>query len=121
MIGLNKSEIMADNKKGKPQQINIKLGEKEAEGIYTNMAIITHSPDEFIVDFTRVLPGVPNAKVLSRVIMTPQRTKLFLKSLQDNIRKFEQRYGEIRIDNHNPPPHPPNPFQGFDGGDPKIN
>ncbi len=111
---------MSEDKKGKPQQINIQLGEKEAEGIYTNMAIISHSPDEFIVDFTRILPGVPKAKVLSRVIMTPQRTKLFLKSLQDNIRKYEQRHGEIKVNIQNP--NQPPPFPGFDGGtDPKIN
>lgn len=109
---------MADNQKGKPQQINIELGEKEAEGIYTNMAIISHSPDEFIIDFTRILPGVPKAKVLSRVIMTPQRAKLFLKSFNDNIRKYEQRHGEIKIEGQPPIP----PFPGFDGGgNPKIN
>ena len=55
-----------------PQQINIELGEKEAEGIYSNLAIITHSTAEFVIDFTRMLPGVPKAKVYARVIMTPQ-------------------------------------------------
>ncbi|MGA9116877.1 MAG: DUF3467 domain-containing protein [Bacteroidota bacterium] len=79
------------------QQINIELGEKEAEGIYSNLAIITHSPAEFVVDFTRVLPGVPKAKVLARVVMTAQHAKLLLRALEDNIRKFEQRFGEIKI------------------------
>ncbi len=79
------------------QQINIELGEKEAEGIYSNLAIITHSPAEFVIDFTRVLPGVPKAKVHARIIMTPQHTKMLLGALQDNIEKFEKKFGEIKI------------------------
>ena len=79
------------------QQINIELGEKEAEGIYSNLAIITHSPAEFIIDFTRVLPGVPKAKVHARVIMTAQHAKLLLRALEDNIGKFETKFGEIKI------------------------
>lgn len=82
----------------KPQQINIELGEKEAEGIYSNLAIITHSPAEFIIDFTRVVPGVPKAKVLSRIITTPQHAKMLMRALKDNIDKFEARFGEIKID-----------------------
>lgn len=84
------------------QQINIELGEKEAEGIYSNLAIITHSPAEFVIDFTRVLPGVPKAKVHARVIMTAQHAKLLLRALDDNISKFEQKFGEIKI--HGEPP-----------------
>ena len=80
------------------QQINIELGEKEAQGIYSNLAIITHSPAEFIIDFTRVVPGVPKAKVQSRIITTPQHAKMLLKALQDNISKFESRFGEIKIE-----------------------
>ncbi len=80
------------------QQINIELGEKEAEGIYSNLAIITHSPSEFIIDFTRVVPGVPKAKVYSRIITTPQHAKMFLKALKDNIDKFETRFGEIKTE-----------------------
>jgi len=80
-----------------PQQINIELGEKEAEGIYSNLAIITHSPAEFVVDFTRVLPGVPKAKVHARIITTPQHAKLFLNALRDNIDKYEKTFGEIKI------------------------
>ncbi len=82
----------------KSQQINIELGEKEAEGIYSNLAIITHSPAEFIIDFTRVVPGAPKAKVHSRIITTPQHAKMLLKALQDNIDKFEKRFGEINIE-----------------------
>jgi hypothetical protein len=85
----------------KGQQINIELGEKEAEGIYSNLAIITHSPAEFIIDFTRVVPGVPKAKVYARVISTPQHAKMLLKALKENIDKFESRFGEIKIDAQN--------------------
>ncbi|MDA0987352.1 MAG: DUF3467 domain-containing protein [Bacteroidetes bacterium] len=80
----------------KEQQINIELGEKEAEGIYSNLAIITHSPAEFVIDFTRLLPGVPKAKVYSRIIMTPQHAKLLLGALNDNIRKYENSFGDIK-------------------------
>jgi len=85
----------------KGQQINIELGEKEAEGIYSNLAIITHSPAEFIIDFTRVVPGVPKAKVYARIISTPQHAKMLLKALKENIEKFEARFGEIKIDAQN--------------------
>lgn len=84
------------------QQINIELGEKEAEGIYSNLAIITHSPAEFVIDFTRVLPGVPKAKVLSRIIMTPQHAKLFLGALKENIEKYELKFGEVKIHGEGP-------------------
>jgi hypothetical protein len=79
------------------QQINIELGEKEAEGIYSNLAIITHSPAEFVIDFTRVLPGIPKAKVLARIVMTPQHTKMLLNALKDNTEKYEKKFGEIKI------------------------
>ena len=79
------------------QQINIELGEKEAEGIYSNLAIITHSPAEFVIDFTRILPGVPKAKVFARIVMTPQHGRLLLNALKDNIEKYESKFGEIKI------------------------
>jgi hypothetical protein len=94
---------MNQNNEVKPQQINIELGEKEAEGIYSNLAIITHSPAEFIIDFTRVVPGVPKAKVHARIITTPQHAKMLLRALQENIEKFETRFGEIKIEGPNPP------------------
>ncbi|NOZ62156.1 MAG: DUF3467 domain-containing protein [Calditrichaeota bacterium] len=81
----------------KQQQINIELGEKEAEGIYSNLALITHSPAEFVIDFTRMLPGVPKTKVYARIIMTPQHAKSLLRALEDNIKKYEANFGEIRI------------------------
>ena len=79
------------------QQVNIELGEKEAEGIYSNLAIITHSNAEFVFDFTRILPGVPKAKVHARIVMTPVHAKLLLNAINDNIGKYEQKYGEIKI------------------------
>jgi hypothetical protein len=93
---------MSEQQPPQGQQINIELGEKEAEGIYSNLAIITHSPAEFIIDFTRVLPGVPKAKVHARIIMTAQHAKLLHHALQDNISKFEMKFGEIKIHGENP-------------------
>lgn len=87
-----------NQKEPAPQQLNIELGEKEAEGIYSNLAIISHSPAEFIIDFTRVVPGVPKAKVYARIITTPQHAKMLLAALKDNIEKFEARFGEITVD-----------------------
>ncbi|MBN1562162.1 DUF3467 domain-containing protein [candidate division KSB1 bacterium] len=80
-------------------QVNIQLGEKEAEGTYANLAIISHSPAEFIIDFTRVLPGVPKTKVYSRIIMTPQHAKALSKALQENLNKYEAQFGEIKVIN----------------------
>ncbi len=79
------------------QQINIELGEKEAEGIYSNLALITHSPAEFVIDFTRMLPGVPKTKVYARVIMTPQHAKSLLRALDENIKKYESQFNEIQV------------------------
>ncbi len=89
---------MNQKEPNQPQQISIELGDKEAEGIYSNLAIITHSPAEFVIDFTRIVPGIPKAKVYSRIITTPQHAKMLLKALTDNIEKFESRFGEIKID-----------------------
>lgn len=90
--------MMNSNNPQKQQQINIELDEKVAEGIYSNLAIITHSPAEFIIDFTRVVPGVPKAKVHSRIITSPIHAKLLLKALKDNIEKYESRFGEIKLE-----------------------
>ena len=79
------------------QQINIEIGEKEAEGIYSNLAIISHSPAEFIIDFTRVLPGIPKSKISARIIMTPQHAKMLLGALKDNVEKCENQFGEIQL------------------------
>jgi len=79
------------------QQINIELGDTESEGIYSNLVLITHSPAEFIFDFARVLPGKPKAKVYARIIKAPQHAKSFLLALQDNIKKYEEQHGEIKL------------------------
>lgn len=77
-------------------QINIELGEDVADGVYSNLAIITHSPTEFVIDFVRIMPGVPKAKVKSRIILTPQHAKRLLKALKDNIGKYEAMHGIIQ-------------------------
>lgn len=77
-------------------QLNIELTEEIAEGIYSNLAIITHSNSEFIIDFVKMMPGTPKAKVKSRVILTPQHAKRLLKALKDNLSKFEQAHGTIK-------------------------
>ncbi len=85
-----------EDQKNKPNQINIELPEEVAEGVYSNLAIITHSNAEFVVDFVRVMPGVPKAKVKSRILLTPQHAKRLLSALADNVKKYEQVHGEIR-------------------------
>ena len=85
---------MADQK---PQnQINIELSEEMAEGIYSNLAMITHSTSEFIIDFIKIMPGIPKAKVKSRIILTPQHAKRLLRALQDNVGKYESLHGTIK-------------------------
>lgn len=79
-------------------QLNIELPEDIAEGIYSNLAIISHSNAEFVVDFIRMMPNIPKAKVKSRVILTPQHAKRLLKALNDNIKKFEGQFGMIEED-----------------------
>jgi len=87
-----------DNKNQNPNagEINIELPEDVAEGTYSNLAIITHSNSEFIVDFVRMMPGVPKAKVQSRIILTPQHAKRLLNALVDNVKKYEANFGEIQ-------------------------
>ncbi|MFH1374833.1 MAG: DUF3467 domain-containing protein [bacterium] len=83
---------------GSPQQqINVELPEEQAEGIYANLAMIMHSPTEIVMDFARVMPRMPRAKVLSRIIMTPMHAKLMLQALTDNLKKFESQFGEVKI------------------------
>lgn len=86
---------MAEDSKNQ-NQLNIELSEQIAEGEYSNLAIITHSTSEFVIDFIRVMPGVPKAKVKNRVIMTPQHAKRLMKALADNISKFESVNGTIK-------------------------
>ncbi len=89
---------MAEEKKEKqvPNQINIELSEEIAEGIYSNLAMIAHSNSEFVIDFIRLMPGVPKARVKSRVIITPEHAKRLLAALKDNIDKYEHSFGPIK-------------------------
>lgn len=85
-----------DDQKNKTQQLNIELSEEVAQGIYSNLAVITHSSSEFVVDFVRIMPGIPKANVKSRIILTPEHAKRLLLALQDNIKKFEAVHGPIK-------------------------
>lgn len=78
-------------------QINIELSEEIAEGIYSNLAIITHSNAEFVIDFIRMMPGVPKAKVKSRIVLTPEHAKRLVGALSDNISKYEMVNGKIKV------------------------
>src|SRR5664279_1135476 len=80
------------------EQLNIELSEEVAEGIYSNLAIITHSNSEFVIDFIKMLPGIPKAKVKSRIVLTPQHAKRLLTALKDNIAKFESAHGTIKVE-----------------------
>lgn len=86
---------MAEEKNQNQNQINIELTEDVADGIYSNLAIITHSNAEFVIDFIKVMPGLPKAKVKSRILLTPQHAKRLMKALKDNIQKYESVHGEI--------------------------
>jgi len=102
-----------DEKKQKQQQLNIELSEDVAQGIYSNLAVITHSSSEFVVDFVRIMPGIPKANVKSRVILTPEHAKRLLMALQDNIKKFESLHGPIK--NIKPGSDPSMPPMNFGG------
>jgi hypothetical protein len=84
------------NNKGPENQINIELSEEIAEGVYVNLAMIAHSNSEFVIDFIRLMPGLPKAKVKSRVVLTPEHAKRLLSALKDNIRRYEDTFGEIK-------------------------
>ena len=85
-----------DQQEAIPNQLNIEISEEVAEGTYANLAIITHSHAEFVIDFVNVMPGTPKSKVKSRIILTPQHTKRFMKALTDNIQKYEALNGPIK-------------------------
>ena len=87
---------MSDDQK-KKGQVNIELSEEVAQGTYANLAIITHSSSEFVVDFVRIMPGVPKAQVKSRVVLTPEHAKRLMNALQDNISKYEATNGPIKL------------------------
>jgi hypothetical protein len=83
------------------QQINIELTEEVADGTYANLAIINHSQAEFIVDFINIMPGIPKAKVKSRIVMTPHHAKRFMRALIDNVKRYESQNGVIKEQDQN--------------------
>jgi hypothetical protein len=87
-----------EQKKETTQQIQIEIDDLTAQGVYSNLAVISHSKEEFIIDFIFIQPQVPKAKVRARVITSPQHIKRFLLALQDNIKKYEEKFGEIKIE-----------------------
>ena len=87
---------MADNQQQAPNQLNIEISEEVSEGNYANLAIITHSHAEFVVDFVNVMPGTPKSKVKSRIILTPTHAKRFMKAMIENVKKFEEVNGTIQ-------------------------
>lgn len=93
---------MSEKNEENRNQLNIELSEEIAEGEYVNPAMIAHSNSEFVVDFIRVLPGIPKAKVKSRVIISPEHAKRLLGALQENIDKFEDNFGPIKQGNEVP-------------------
>jgi hypothetical protein len=101
---------MAEEKKNQQGQMNIELSEEVAEGTYSNLAIINHMASEFVIDFVRVMPGVPKAKVKSRIVLTPQHAKRLFRALGENIKRYESNHGPIP--EHEQPPGLPMNFGG---------
>ncbi|HCS19084.1 MAG: DUF3467 domain-containing protein [Bacteroidia bacterium] len=94
-----------DNQGNAPKgnELQIELNEEIAEGTYSNLAIINHSNTEFVVDFVRIMPGVPKAKVQSRIILTPHHAKRLLMALTENISRYEEVFGQIEVNDQIPP------------------
>jgi len=90
------------NPNSNPNQINIELKEEVAQGIYSNLAIISHSTSEFVLDFVRIMPGIPKAEVKSRIILTPEHAKRLLLALGDNMGKYEASHGHVKVDDRGP-------------------
>jgi len=101
------------NEDKKQNQIDIELADDVAQGIYSNLAVISHSSSEFVVDFVRIVPGVPKAKVKSRIILTAEHAKRLQIALQENINRFESNFGKIKLASQNGPA----PYMNF--GEPK--
>ena len=92
-----------NEEKQKQNQINIELTDDIAQGTYSNLAVISHSSSEFVVDFVRIVPGVPKAKVKSRIILTAEHAKRLLMALDENIKRFESNFGKINLPNQQGP------------------
>ena len=95
-LHLELKQFVMEDKNQQPPQLNIEISEEVAEGEYANLAIITHSHAEFVIDFVNVMPGTPKSKVKSRIILTPFHAKRFMKAMIDNIKKFETANGTIQ-------------------------
>ncbi|MCB1060402.1 MAG: DUF3467 domain-containing protein [Calditrichaeota bacterium] len=108
---------MSEPQQQRPHQINVSLDEKVAEGIYSNLALISHSPAEFFIDFARMVPGTPKANVHARIIMTPSHCKFLLNALKENIERFEKQFGEIKA--HGGPQNQAGQFGFRTDGEPK--
>lgn len=78
------------------KHLDIELGQDVAQGVYANLAVITHSSSEFVLDFVRMMPGLPKPEVKSRIVVTPEHAKRLLATLQENITKYEKSYGKIK-------------------------
>ena len=87
---------MESKRQAEAPQINMEIGEREAEGIYSNFVVISHSLSEFVLDFARILPGTPKSKVFARIVMTPPNVRALLNALDTNIKKYEEQFGKIR-------------------------
>ena len=88
---------MDANRPQQAPQINLEVGDKESEGIYSNFVVISHSLSEFVLDFARILPGVPKSKVFARIVMTPSNVRALLNALEQNVKKYEEQFGKIRM------------------------
>jgi len=106
-IGCEQETIVENSQNQVPPQFQVEVGEKEAEGIYSNIVFIAHSPSEVILDFARALPGLPKARVHARVIMTPQHAKSLLSALEQNLKNYETQFGAIKL------PGEQNPAKGL--------
>ena len=95
--GWEQERIVEKNQNAPPGQLQVELGEREAEGIYSNLVFIAHSASEVILDFARALPGLPKAKVYARVILTPQHAKSLLVALDQNLKTYEGQFGVIKL------------------------
>jgi hypothetical protein len=97
MMPMNQPIEEGESGMEKRQQIKVELKEPEAEGIYSNWVMITYSPSEFVIDFGRILPGLPKTRIYSRIVMTPQHVKRLLGTLEQNIKVYEEKFGEIKL------------------------
>jgi hypothetical protein len=97
-----------ENQENNNGQLQIELKEEVAQGTYANLAIITHSSSEFIMDFIRVMPGMPKAGVQSRIVLAPEHAKRLLRALEENVGKYERAFGPICMPDEQPIPPLPN-------------